>query len=122
MDETYEADSKEAAAALELGRMLKEHTGGGVAVIDLRELAVWTDFFIVATVTSGAHLSGLQRRIRDFAAENGLHVPAVPRKAATGSEWDVCDLGGIVVHLMSERARAFYELENLWSGGTLVNL
>lgn len=114
--ERYEAIAKE------LGKLLKEHKGGDVALIDLRPLSIWTDFFIVATVTSGAHLSGLQRRVNEFAHENKLPVLHGHKKLALGNGWDICDLGFMVVHLMTEASRSFYELENLWSGGLLLKL
>jgi ribosome-associated protein len=110
------------AAAIELGRLLKEHKGGDITLIDLRPLSIWTDFFIVVTVTSGAHLSGLQRRVNEFAHENELPVLHGHKKPALGNGWDICDLGFIVVHLMTEESRSFYELENLWSGGLLLKL
>jgi ribosome-associated protein len=108
--------------AIELGRLLKEHKGGDVALIDLRPLSIWTDFFIVVTVTSGAHLSGLQRRVTEFANENKLPVLHGYKKSKLGNGWDICDLGFIVIHLMTESSRSFYELENLWSGGIPVKL
>ena len=52
--------------------LLEEHRAGDVVALDLRELHSWTDYFIIATVTSGAHRDGLLRQIKDFAGERGL--------------------------------------------------
>ncbi|MDR2803692.1 MAG: ribosome silencing factor [Treponema sp.] len=112
-----------AATAMDLGRLLHEHNGVDVVIIDLRELSMWTDFFVIATVTSGAHLLGLQRRIKDFAVENSLPIlHGNGKKTAGGDGWNICDLGFMAVHLMTEATRAFYELENLWNGGVLIKL
>ncbi|MDR0526584.1 MAG: ribosome silencing factor [Spirochaetaceae bacterium] len=99
---------------LALAYMLFEHKAKDVVVIDLRELAFWTDFFIVGTVTSGAHLAGLQKRIKDWAREEGF-ASRSGVKTMPESGWSWTDLGEIVVHLMNEKERNFYELENLWS-------
>jgi ribosome-associated protein len=93
-----------------------------VVVLDLRPLSMWTDFFVIATAGSGAHLSGLQRQIKEFAVKNRLTIIRGQRKIAPGDGWDVCDLGFIVAHLMTETSRSFYELENLWSGGIRLAL
>jgi ribosome-associated protein len=137
MDDTHKVDTNneamagkgitanaaaEQALALELGRLLEEHKGGDVVVIDLRLLSMWTDFFVIATATSGVHLSGLQRQIKEFAAKNKLPILHAQKKAAPGDGWDVCDLGFVVVHIMTETSRSFYELENLWSGGVRLAL
>jgi ribosome-associated protein len=45
--------------------------------------------------------------------KNAAPLPKTP--AADGLEWDLTDMGSIVVHLMSQQARDFYELERLWS-------
>jgi ribosome-associated protein len=132
MEDTHKAEAAEQAvenkaaaeqaAALELGRLLKEHKGGDVAVIDLRPLSMWTDFFVIATASSGAHLSGLQRQVKEFAVKNGLTILRGQKKSAAGDGWDICDLGFIVAHIMTEAPRSFYELENLWSGGIRLAL
>ncbi|MDR1353179.1 MAG: ribosome silencing factor [Treponema sp.] len=111
MDDTLQADK----AAYELGELLRDHNGKDVVVLDLRKLSVWTDFFIIATVTSHTHVQGLLRHIREFAREKDLEIFHRPRKAAPDSEWNLVDMGDIVIHLMSERARSFYELERLWT-------
>ena len=108
--------------ALELGKLLRDYRGKDVTVLDLRDMGSWTDFFVIATVTSGVHLQGLERHVKAFSKEKGIEtrVSARPKAQYSGDEWLIIDLGTIVVHLMSEKARAFYELERLWSAGAVI--
>ncbi|MDR0602373.1 MAG: ribosome silencing factor [Treponema sp.] len=104
--------------AVELGKLLAEHRCADVVVLDLRRLDAWTDFFVIATVSGGAHLSGLERHIGDFSRERGLEILRHSRRSREeDNEWRLIDMGSLVVHLMSRRARSFYELERLWSAG-----
>lgn len=107
-------------SALELGRLLAAHNGKNVVVIDLRVLASWTDFFVIVTVTSSAHRGGLERRVKEWTAESGLELRRGGGRQNDGSSWSFIDLGSIVVHLMTESARSFYELEQLWGDGIVT--
>ncbi|HUW40692.1 MAG TPA: ribosome silencing factor [Rectinemataceae bacterium] len=100
-------------AALELARILSEHRGGDVVVLDLSVQAGWTDYFVIATATSGTHLRGLARFVDDSAPALGL-ARLSRHSTADDDEWILVDFGTVVVHLMTERARSFYELEKLW--------
>ena len=134
MEETGQADRVPAAAApgagggeqaelaLELGRRIRDHRGGDVAVLDLRELNIWTDFFVIATVSSSTHLQGLYRQIKDFALERELDILYRHRNVRADNEWSIVDMGTIVVHLLTARARSFYELERLWSSAKTLDL
>jgi len=116
--------------ALALGKLLDEHHGGDVVVMDMRSLNFWTDFFILGTVTSTTHQAGLERHIKDYARQEGLEILRRSRRPETGSaqdsaglssdEWCLLDLGSIVIHLMSARTRSFFELERLWSAAPLI--
>jgi len=124
MDDTLQTN------ALELGKLLDDHNGLKVVVMDMRTLNFWTDFFIIATVTSNTHLSGLQRHIKDYAKEKGieiLHRSKRPDKKIdlasselSSEEWSLLDLGGIVIHLMTAKIRNFFELERLWSAAPII--
>jgi ribosome-associated protein len=103
-----------------LGGLLREHKGGEVMILDLRELHSWTGFFVIATVTSTAHLQGLLRHITEFARGEGVEILHRRRKASPDDEWNLIDLGEVVVHLMTENSRSFYELERLWSAAPLI--
>jgi ribosome-associated protein len=90
--------------------------------MDLRECNSWTDFFVIATVTSGSHRQGLERHIKDFCRDRDLDIlRQSPRlKGVPDDDWRLTDLGPVVIHLMSEGARNFYELERLWSAAPVV--
>ena len=106
--------------ALELGRLLDDHHGMNVVVMDMRALNFWTDFFVIATVTSNTHLLGLERHIKEFVREEGLEILHRSRKPERDDEWSLLDLGGIVIHLMTARTRQFFELERLWNAAPLI--
>jgi ribosome-associated protein len=120
MEDTLQANDR--AIALELAALIKDHRGEAVVVMDLREMNYWTDFFVIATVASSAHLQGLQRHIRDYVREKGIEALRQHRKANPDDGWNLTDLGNIVIHLMSEKSRSFYELERLWSAAVITKL
>lgn len=115
-------NDKDWAAAVEIGGLLSGHKGGNVVVLDLRNLFMWTDFFVIATVSGAAHLGGLRRHIKDWMSEKNIPLFTKKQKDSKGDEWDLIDLGNIVVHLMTEKARTFYELENLWCDGKIIKI
>jgi ribosome-associated protein len=119
MEDTLQADDR--TAALELAALIKDHRGESVIVMDLREMDYWTDFFVIATVASSAHLQGLLRQIRDYAREKGIEILRHHRKINPDDGWSLTDMGNIVIHLMSEKSRSFYELERLWSAAVIIN-
>jgi ribosome-associated protein len=100
--------------------LLEEHRAIDVTGLDLRQLQMWTDFFIVATVSSGAHREGLLRHIKEFAAGNGLQMFRQPGRHDPNDGWSLVDMGTLVIHLMSPASRSFYELEQLWSSAETV--
>ncbi|MDR3160846.1 MAG: ribosome silencing factor [Spirochaetaceae bacterium] len=120
MDDTLTADNK--ALALALGALIRDHKGIDVVVMDLRPLNIWTDFFIIATVSSHTHLQGLRRAVKEFAGLRGIDIPGRSRRLSSGDEWNLIDIGTIVVHLMTAKTRGFYELERLWGAAEILSL
>jgi ribosome-associated protein len=104
-----------------LGELLRDHRAADVVVMDLRPMSAWTDFFVVATAASDAHMDGLERHLVDFCRERGIeilrrsHRPKGASVSGEGESWRIVDLGHTLVHLMSGKARAFYDLERLYS-------
>ncbi|MCL2211828.1 MAG: ribosome silencing factor [Treponema sp.] len=97
----------------DLSSLLQEHNGQDVSVLDLRGINNWTDFFIIATVTSKTHMDGLERYVKEFCFEKNIELLGSSRRN-TDDEWRLIDLGSIIIHLMTAAVRDFYELERLW--------
>lgn len=101
--------------ALGLAELIAMHNGENVKLLDLRPLSTWTDFFVIATVTSGVHQRGIMKFVKEYLRQNGMD--SYYRRSTgddDGQDWFLLDCGTVVVHLMSPRAREFYELERLW--------
>jgi len=96
-----------------LAELLRAHNGQDVSLLDIRGINDWTDFFIIATISSRTHMDGLERHIKDFCREKGIEIFGISPKS-TDDEWRLIDLGSIIIHLMNSHARDFYELEKLW--------
>src|SRR6056297_4041279 len=105
--------------ALEIGRVIDEHKGADTVVIDVREQSSWTSFFVISTVNSVGHLKGLTRQIKNFLREKDVNVLHRHKRIAEDG-WELIDCGFIVIHLMSEEMRQFYDLEKLWFSGDTV--
>jgi len=87
--------------------------GRDILVLDLRGLTDATDYFVVASGTSDAHVRGIAQSVLEKLNRRGLrahHVEGLP----TG-RWVLLDFVDFVVHLFHPEARSFYQLERLWS-------
>lgn len=90
-------------------------------VLDLREIASFTEFFVIA---SGAN----QRQVQAIADEineqlkKQMSVKPVRIEGYNSAEWVLLDYGDFVVHLFEKNAREFYDLERLWLDSKRVDL
>jgi len=107
----FVSDSK--SLAFNIASILAEHKANDVTVLDLRGVAGWTDFFVIGTCTSSTHLRGLSRFVEDYLAQE-KEKPLNKPTATEDESWLLHDLGDVIVHIMNQDARNFYELEKLW--------
>ena len=105
--------------AFSICTLLEEHKAIDVIALDLRELFLWTDFFIIATVSSETHQEGLLRHIKDYAVKEGLIIQRRTKREESGG-WNLIDMGTMIIHLMNAPSRDFYELEKLWSSAKKI--
>jgi len=84
-------------------------------LIDVRGVSSVTDWIIIVSGTSQPHLRALFRSADTALRESG----SMPTGAdlADGSGWAVIDTIDIMVHILTDEQRAFYNLERLWADG-----
>ena len=107
--------------AKEIAKLMEDGKGIDVTLLDISGLNSWTDYFVIVTVTSSTHWQGLYKDIKEYIKDNDLEIHVTNRKSPDGDDWNLIDLGSIVVHLMSESARTFYDLEKLWHAGKTID-
>jgi ribosome-associated protein len=105
--------SRRTEAVLGLGRLLEEHKGEDTVVLDLRSMSSWTDYFVISTVRSHAHLGGLVRALHEYFDDHDFQ-PLSSLKRAPEDGWVLLDCGDVAVHLMDREIREFYSLERLY--------
>jgi ribosome-associated protein len=105
------ANSRDSAAAA--ARFLADHKGEDTVLLDLTRITTLTDYFVITTARSSAHLSGLLKELSRFFPQIGVR-PLSRHKRSTDKGWLLVDCGDFVIHLMEKEQRDFYELERLW--------
>lgn len=89
-------------------------------LLDLRELTVVTDYFLICHGTSNVHIRALTEAVLDALGEAGVRPVGVEGKQA--GRWVLIDFGDVIVHIFAEEEREFYSLERLWSDAPEVPL
>ena len=87
-------------------------------VLDLRGINDATDYFIIASGTSDAHVRGIADSVLEAMRKTGQRVYHV--EGLTTGRWVLLDFVDFVVHLFHPEARAFYQLERLWNDAPVV--
>lgn len=83
-----------------------------IETLDVRLKTSVADYFIVCTGTSDTHVNSIVDRVVEKMRDKGIRPL---RTEAGGSGWVLVDFGDVVLHVMREERRQFYDLETLWN-------
>lgn len=100
--------------ATRLIAILDDGKGKDILQMDVREKTSMTDYMIIASGSSNRHVKALAQAVIETAKENG--VQPLGCEGLDVGEWALIDLDDVIVHVMQEETRSFYDLERLWQG------
>ncbi len=92
---------------------LEDAKGVDIRALDVRKLTGITDYMVVVTGTSGRHIQTLAERVLEFMRESGYKPIGI--EGEESREWILVDFADVVVHIMQNAARRYYDLESLWN-------
>ncbi len=92
---------------------LEDLKANDIRVIDVEGKTIITDVLIIATGTSTRHDKAMAESVAQAAKDAG-HPPLGVEGDMT-PEWMLVDLGDVVVHVMTQETRDYYNLEKLWA-------
>ncbi len=84
-----------------------------ITVLDLSGLGTFTEFFVICTGFSTPQVQAICTEVEEVLYKQLKREPE-HREGQRSSEWALLDFGGFIVHVFSEQARRFYDLERLW--------
>lgn len=92
---------------------LEDAKARDIKVLDVRKISDFTDYMVIATGTSNRHVQSTADKVVDQLRQHGVRT--VGMEGGKIGDWVLIDFGDIVVHVMREETRDFYNLEKLWS-------
>ncbi len=84
----------------------------GIVVLDFSGLGAFTGYFVICTAFSSRQVQAVSEEVEEQLAR-ARRVP-LHREGFPSAEWVLLDFGGFLVHVFSEAARRYYDLERLW--------
>ena len=106
--------------AYEVTKALDAKKGMDIKLLRIDDVSSIADYFLICTGTSSTHV----KTLCDYAEYtlDQLGEPMLGREGHRGNSWELLDYGSIVVHVFTEEARQFYDLERLWADAENVDL
>ena len=106
--------------ALEVTKALDEKKGIDIKLLRIEKISSLADYFLICTGTSNTHV----KTLCDYAeySMEQMGEPMLGREGHRGNAWELLDFGSVVVHVFTEEARKFYDLERLWADAEVVDL
>lgn len=91
-----------------------------IKVLDLREIPSFADFFLIASGANARQIQAIADEIEIQLKELGEYPHSV--EGYQNAEWVLLDYGDYLIHIFTEKARQYYDLERLWRDGKTVSL
>ncbi len=86
--------------------------GSGIVVLDLRQISVITDYFVIVDAGTEVQVRAIAEGIQEALVERG--VTTLRREGWEDARWVLLDYGDAVVHVFRTEEREYYDLERLW--------
>ncbi|HYL72896.1 MAG TPA: ribosome silencing factor [Bryobacteraceae bacterium] len=91
-----------------------------IRVLDLREVTSFADFFVVCSGANAKQIQAITEEIGMQLDKRGERPVSV--EGFGNAEWVLADYGDYVIHVFSEKSRAYYDLDRLWRHAKVVSI
>ena len=99
-------------------RALEDKKAKDVKILKTAEHTVLADYFVICNGSASSHIKALVDEVDKQLSEAG--EPPIRREGLRSDIWVLMDFGSVIVHIFTDEARKFYDLERLWSDAEAV--
>ena len=101
-------------------KALDAKKGENIQLLKTRDLTTLADYFVICTAGSSTHVKTLTDAVE--AAADAVDEPVLRREGHRSGSWVLLDYGCVIVHVIQDEARKFYDLERLWSDAEVIDI
>ena len=107
-------------AVMIAARAANDKKAADIALLDLREIASFTEFFLICTGSNPRQVQAISNAVEEElrkVRKRPLHI-----EGYSSAEWILLDYGDFIVHVFSAASRRFYDLERLWRDAKRIEI
>ncbi|MBY0356458.1 MAG: ribosome silencing factor [Candidatus Obscuribacterales bacterium] len=97
----------------------EEKKANATLVLDVRSITVLADYFVITGGQSPAQVRAISDAIEDKLSEEGIKAKSIEGK--TEGRWVLMDYDDVIVHILQEKERDYYKLEQFWNHALIIN-
>lgn len=97
---------------------LSDKKAEDLSIIDISEVSVIADYFIIASGTNRNQLQAMADNVDETLGRKGSPVKQI--EGYDSANWILMDFGDIIVHLFDKENRLYYDLERIWRDGKKI--
>ncbi len=101
-------------------KALEEKKGEDICVIDIADVSVLADYFIIANGSNSNQVNALVDSVEEELSKAGYE--AKQREGYGMGSWVLLDYSDIIVHVFDKENRLFYDLERIWKDGNRIEV
>ena len=113
-------DNKTKEFAVLAVEALEDKKAEDIAIIDISEVSVIADYFIIAGGNNKSQIQALSDVVDEKLGRAGLPLKQI--EGYNNANWILLDFGDIIVHILDKENRLFYDLERIWCDGKKIEL
>ncbi|MCI8268143.1 MAG: ribosome silencing factor [Lachnospiraceae bacterium] len=99
-------------------KALEDKKGEDIRIIDIREVSVLADYFIIASGSNANQVQAMTDNVEEILGKAGYEPRQI--EGYRSANWILMDYGDIIVHVFCREDRLFYDLERIWRDGKVV--
>ena len=99
---------------------LEDKKAEDIKVIDISEVSVIADYFLIASGTNRSQIQALSDQVEEKLGRAGYFVKQI--EGYDSANWVLLDFGDIIVHIFDSENRLFYDLERIWKDGKEIDM
>lgn len=101
-------------------KAISSKKGLNIKLIEIGDISSLADYMLIATGTSSTHVKAIADEVEYQLDEAGISVSHI--EGYRSNSWILLDYVDVIVHIFSDEAREFYDLERLWQDGKEIDI